>query len=293
MKLNKIFLLIGMALAGTLASCDDDDDYTAGPQATGQGVSFGTVSCDADETYLPTDETVLKIAVYRKDTKAAADIPVIVNLNDSIEGSAVFDIPGTVHFNAGEETAELAVRFPDATLGTSYTFEIEIPEEYKNVYATNLLRRHIMRDYEWISYEGILTTDFDGIDSDVIIQKANGFPIWRVVDPFADYWDAYYGEDTEIDYSVVAQYINFTIDEDGSVKFDTFLNDAYDEESFIYAFWPLDLNAGLTEEAAMSRLVDSQTVELYPYYYVPGLGGWGTYNVTIYLHEDEGSFAEE
>ena len=45
MKLNKIFLLAGIALAGVFASCSDDDDYTKGPVASGnqlQTVTFGT-----------------------------------------------------------------------------------------------------------------------------------------------------------------------------------------------------------------------------------------------------------
>lgn len=32
MKLNKYFLLIGIAIAGILSSCSDDDDYHAGPR---------------------------------------------------------------------------------------------------------------------------------------------------------------------------------------------------------------------------------------------------------------------
>ncbi len=291
MKLNKYFLLIGIAIAGILSSCSDDDDYHAGPQTTGQGVSFGTASSSATETYLPTDDPVLTISVYRKESAAAADIPVSVNLNDSVDGNAIFDIPASIHFDAGQEVAELNVKFPDAELGVTYSFEVEIPKEYKNVYATNLLRRSIMRDYEWINYEGTIITDFDGIYSNVTLQKAKDFPIWRVVDPFADYWEEVYGGD--IDYSVVAQYITFTINEDGSVKFDTYINDAYDETSFIYAFWPLDLNANLTEEAAMSQLIDDQTVELNPYYYVPQVGGWGTFPVTITIDEDGVSFTDK
>lgn len=91
----------------------------------------------------------------------------------------------------------------------------------------------------------------------------------------------------------MAQYINFTVNEDGSVKFETYVNDAYDADNLIYAFWPLDHNAGLTAEAAMSTVVDEQTVELYPYYYVPGVGGWGTFAVTITLDEDGAAFIEE
>lgn len=293
MKLNKYFLLIGMAVAGVLSSCGDDEDFQPGPQTVGQGVSFGTVSSAASETFLPTDEPALTIPVYRKSSEEAADIEVIVNLNDSVDGEAIFEIPQSVHFNAGEDMAELTVRFPEAELGVSYSFEIELPAADKNPYATNLLRRNIMRDYEWIAYEGTIMTDFDGIYSNVTVEKANGFPIWRVVDPFADYWETNYG-DNNPDYSIVAQYINFTVNEDGSVKFETYVNDVYDDEgNFIYAFWPLDLSPNLTEEAAMSTVVDEQTVELYPYYYVPGLGGWGTFAVTITLDEDGASFIEE
>lgn len=292
MKLNKYFLLIGMAVAGVLSSCGDDEDFQSGPQTVGQGVSFGTASSAASETFLPTDEPALTIPVYRKVSEEAADIAVIVNLNDSVDGEAIFEIPTSVHFNAGEDMAELTVRFPDAELGVTYSFEIELPAEDKNPYATNLLRRNVMRDYEWIAYEGTISTEFDEINSNVTVEKAKGFPIWRVVDPFVGYWEENYGDDNP-DYSIVAQYINFTVNEDGSVKFETYVNDAYDEENLIYAFWPLDLSPSLTAEAAMSKVVDEQTVELYPYYYIPGVGGWGTFAVTITLDEDGASFVEE
>lgn len=293
MKLNKYFLLIGMAVAGLLSSCGDDDDFQPGPQSAGQGVSFGTVSSAASETFLPTDEPALTIPVYRKSSEEAADIEVIVNLNDSVDGEAIFEIPASVHFNAGEDMANLTIKFPKAELGVSYSFEIELPAEDKNPYATNLLRRNVMRDYEWIAYEGTIMTDFDGIYSSVTVEKANGFPIWRVVDPFADYWEATYG-DNNPDYSIVAQYINFTVNEDGSVKFETYSNDLYQGSAPIYAFWPLDLSPTLTEEAAMSKVVDEQTIELYPYYYVPDLnGGFGTFAVTVTLDEDGAAFIEE
>ncbi len=293
MKLNKYFLLIGMAVAGVLSSCGDDEDFQPGPQTVGQGVSFGTVSSAASETFLPTDEPALTIPVYRKASEEAADIKVIVNLNDSVDGEAIFEIPTSVHFNAGEDMANLTIRFPEAELGVSYSFEIELPAEDKNPYATNLLRRNVMRDYEWIAYEGTISTEFDGINSNVTVEKAEGFSLWRVVDPFADYWEENYGDDNP-DYSIVAQYINFTVNEDGSVKFETYVNDAYDAEgNLIYAFWPLDLSPSLTAEAAMSTVVDEQTITLYPYYYVPGLGGWGVSAVTITLDEDGASFIEE
>lgn len=293
MKLNKYFLLIGMAVAGLLSSCGDDDDFQPGPQTVGQGVSFGTASSVISATFMSSDEPTLTIPVYRKDSIDAADIDVIVNLNDSVGNEAVFEIPASVHFNAGEAMAELTVKFPDAGFGVVYSFEIEIPEKDKNLYAINLLRCKVLREYDWISYEGTISTEFDGINSSVTVEKADGFPIWRVVDPFADYWAGSYGGD--IDYSIVAEYINFTVNEDGSVKFETYVNDAYDAEgNLIYAFWPLDFNAGWTAEAAKSKVVDEQTIELYPYYYVPTLKGeFGTFAVTITLDEDGAAFIEE
>lgn len=286
----KIFKYIFISLLGsmTFVSCDKDDDYTAGPQNEGESVSFGTITSSEQLTYLPDEELSVSFEVYRADGTSEADVPldVIENEND------MFVIPSSIHFAAGEKKTQLSITFPNMKLGETASFEIAISDGYQNFYATNTLRRSITRDYNWLTYTGTLTSEFDGLeDSPVKIQRADGYNIWRVVDPFTEYCE---GNGIEYDYSTLAQYIDFVVGNDGSVSFTTYLNDLYsDGVSQIYAYWPGEVG----ESTENNKALDSYTVQLEPIYYVPDLGGgFGPYKVTIVLDESSnvkfGEFGE-
>lgn len=266
--------LIGCLL---LTSCSDDNTYSVGPQNVGEAASFGSITTNSTLTFLPEEELSLLFTVYRANGGDAIDVPLNIVENDN----NIFVIPSSVHFDIGETETELVVTFPNLGLGETASFEISIADGYQNLYATNMLRRTITRDYNWLTYSGSLTSEFDGLqNSQVKIQKANGYNIWRVVDPFTEYCET---NGIEYDYNTLAQYINFVINEDGSVTFDSYLNDLY-QGSQIYAYWPLDLSSSLTEEATQSKLLSPLSIQLVPYYYVPDLGGgFGTYAVTITL----------
>lgn len=285
----KIFKYIFISLLGsmTFVSCDKDDDYTAGPQNEGESVSFGTITSSEQLTYLPDEELSVSFEVYRADGTSEADVPldVIENEND------MFVIPSSIHFAAGEKETQLSITFPNMKLGETASFEIAISDGYQNFYATNTLRRSITRDYNWLTYTGTLTSEFDGLeDSPVKIQRADGYNIWRVVDPFTEYCE---GNEIEYDYSILAQYIDFVVGNDGNVSFTTYRNDLYsDGVSQIYAYWPGELG----QPTENNKALDSYTVQLEPYYYVPNLGGWGPNKVIITLDESSnakfGEFGE-
>lgn len=281
---TKIFKYMFIALMGcmALASCGDEDTNSAGPQNEGEAVSFGTITASTAVTYLPEEDLSISFTVYRADGTTAVDVPVnvIENEND------MFVIPSSIHFAAGETETELLITFPNMGLGETACFEVAIANGYQNLYATNMLRRTITRDYTWLTYSGSFTSEFDGLeDSPVKIQKADGYNIWRVVNPFTEYCEE---NGIEYDYNTLAQYINFVVNEDGSVTFSTYLNDLYEDKQ-IYAYWPLDLSASLAEEAAKAKVLDSYSIQLVPYYYVPDLGGgFGPYPVIISLDQTSG-----
>lgn len=285
----KILKYIFIYLLGSLTfvSCDKDDDYTAGPQNEGESVSFGTITSNEQLTYLPEEELSVSFEVYRADGTSEVEIPLSIIENEN----NMFVIPSSIHFAAGQKETQLSITFPNMKLGETASFEIAVSDGYQNLYATNTLRRSITRDYNWLTYTGTITSEFDGLeDSPVKIQHAEGYNIWRVVDPFTEYCEA---NEIEYDYSILAQYIDFVVGADGNVSFTTYLNDLYsDGVSQIYAFWPEEVG----ETTENNRVLDSYTVQLEPYYYIPDLGGWGLYKVTIVLDESSnakfGEFGE-
>lgn len=286
MKLFNKYMLVALLGGIALTSCSDDDNYSAGPQNEGEAVSFGTISASESVTYRPADATSISFTAYRADGTAAVDVPLTVVENENDR----FVIPSSIHFNAGETETEIEISFPDIELGETAAFEIAIADGYQNLYATNTLRRDITRDYNWLSYTGVLNDDWIGLmDSPVVIQHADGYNRWRVVDPYAEYFVAM---EMDPDYVHYAQYINFTVNTDQSVTFETFVSDVYSDGNQIYGYWPLELSESLTAEAAKSQALDSYNVQLAPYYYIPAIGGgFGVYTCTITLDKDQGEDA--
>jgi hypothetical protein len=272
------------------AACEEDSDYgpySVGEQDTTIGVSFDIANVSVSDSRTGDEELTVTFGVNRKDASQAVTVPIIVNSTDSIDGAPAFEIPSSVSFAAGSTKTNLTITFPNAVLGNTYSFDIEIPEEYQNTYANHQLLYSVLYDYNWTSYKGSITDSFLGFTADVTVQHAEGTNIWRVVKPFAQYCE---DNEYEYDYNGLAEKIVFEVNEDGSVTFTTFASDYYDESHVIYAFWPTDLSASLEEYNSYSGVYDAQTVFLYPYYYVPGLGGWGASAFVIEL--EKGTFGD-
>lgn len=100
-------LLYFLAVAGTTmfaSSCTEEMDYTPAPRPTGQQVYFST---DMAETVnLEENSSSVTIPVYRVVTDEAASFSIFAT-----EESALFTIPPTVDFAAGENTANLVITY--------------------------------------------------------------------------------------------------------------------------------------------------------------------------------------
>ncbi len=300
MKFNKIFLLAGIVAVGMFTSCsDDDDDYKKGPQVTGQGVNFGEIS---QSESLVTKEKSLSFDVFREDATNAVDIPLTVVRNDTVEGAgAAFQIPANVHFDAGQDKASFTVKFPSIPVGVDYCFVVKIPEEYAHYYKVNTFSRTVQLDYTWIQVPGYLVDDFAETSGEVTLEHALTSNKWRILKPMSITW---VDEDGNPDYnpSYVAEVIEVEIQEDGSVKWGSFRYGTYDTVSHaiagdvyedgdwyqINAYVPSQLSSSVAAYDEYSGVdpEDATCLELVPYFYIPGLGGFGLYAMDFYIDED-------
>jgi hypothetical protein len=287
-NIGKIALLLGCV---SFAACEEDSDY--GPYSVGdkdfnEGVSFDYSSTTYTEDLSEIEEPAKEVTIHlvRKDASATTVVPIEVVSNDSVDGVALFNIPETVTFEEGLWQATFKVTFPQAG-GGSHTFTVQIPEAYRNTYANNMLQYTVTLPYSWISYSGTFYEYFMDVDNvPVTIQNVEGSNRWRVVKPYASFFQE--GEEYDSSY---ASYINFVVNEDGTVTFTTYRVGLYSDGSQIYGFYPSSLSASLKEDDAYSVVYNPQQVVLYPYYYIPGVGGWGDdYPVVITLNE--GSFGD-
>ena len=127
MKINKYFLMAGLAVMSLLAtSCSDKDEYTPGKQAGANDVTFA----DGSNKILEFSATSFDIELTRTNTTSALEVPLKV-----IKKPDFVTIPATASFAAGEATATVTCTVgSEMEAFTPYEVAVDIDEEYTNPY---------------------------------------------------------------------------------------------------------------------------------------------------------------
>lgn len=306
MKLNKIFLLAGIALAGVFASCSDDDDYAKGPVASGnqlQTVTFGTDNIINAE-FDPADPYEYTITVYRDSAymAEAVSIPLKVLVNTD----SVFVVPATVDFAAGAAEAQFVVKFPKAEIGVPYSFEVALDNDaYINPYSANTTTSFAMsiQLVKWnkIGLGTFNDTFLNGAAYYVEIEQRDDVPTkFRILQPYAganadpENWNGGLVQSADkIFFEILPK--TAQEDEEGdlycNVSFDTWATGYwYQDALMVYACWESDYN----DDTDGVYYPDYNLIYLYPAYDVVGLGTFGVKPVIITLpdgSEPEGTKA--
>ena len=156
MKNIKIFYLTLVAiLAGLFTACENKD-IEAGPTVDGIQVYFPTTV--PASYYLGEDENSVTIPVKRIVTDEAA----VINILGSDE-SELFDIPSSVSFAAGENTAALKITFDRSKLvdGTEYPVSLLINDENNTTPYGESSLSIIIAPWPWIlEGEGLFRDDW-------------------------------------------------------------------------------------------------------------------------------------
>lgn len=154
-------------------------------EGSDNGVSFtqGTVA----NTEIGAAETSLVITLGR----AVANAAQTVNLESTLpEGVGV---PSSVSFAAGEYAAELVLDISKMAVGKSYKGAISLATESDyNDLAINSVNVTLQKAYTWASYGKVKITDdlvtaafgVDNLTWSVDAEKAEGFEVYRLLDPY-------------------------------------------------------------------------------------------------------------
>ena len=150
MKLFSKYMFVALMSILALASCGDDDKYVAGEQdsADKAGVYF-PVTDGGDNEVDPADPTEFTFKVDRMNTNGALSVPLTVKSNDN----DVFVIPATAEFADGEAETTVKVTFPQAEIGTTYSMEVEVPEQYVSLYKENAEKVSYSTSYTRVKWE--------------------------------------------------------------------------------------------------------------------------------------------
>lgn len=224
-------LVIGtlFTAAFCVASCSDDDNWSAGNQTNANGINvFFPPQDGASVTLAPTDNN-FTVAVARSSANGELTVPLKAsNANGyDADGNSLFNVPASVTFADGEKVKEVTVACSDKMeMFKTYKLTVSVPEEYSLLYADsveNIPRRElniVKEDYKAFA-KGTYYSDFWGDD--------NGTP---------------YSEPAIIEYSeikgmyrftniVFGQTFTFCIDKDNKIVFqDTKYNTGYIHPSY-------------------------------------------------------------
>lgn len=132
MKFNKFFTVLGVAAALTFTACTDEVDYTPAAEEITSGVYFAP---DVEVNFeIDANSEAQVINLSRMQTEG--DLTVNITATGDVD---LFEIPSSVTFANGSETAALSITPIVANMEnfTTYTISIVVPEEVASNYAQN------------------------------------------------------------------------------------------------------------------------------------------------------------
>jgi len=276
MRINKKIFGLAFVVAALFTSCNKDNEGAIyDGQGSNAGVSFTASTLSNVE--VPASNPVFDVEIVRGNTSAAAtgSLTATLKVGDN-------EIPGVTvsnyNFAAGENSTTVKVDISPLEVGVVGNLTLAISDADVSVGGVKSATMKCLKAYEWTSLgNGTFTDNFFGMESTPEILKAQGFDRYRVMAPCEAYRTSpAAAEDTWVA-TWSAPYIELWV-EDGLVFWDEwFTGQNYDGDkgSPIYAYHPSafsDLNDA--EFWQFSKFLDAKTIQLAPYYYIDGVGGW-------------------
>lgn len=287
MKLNKFFLFAVATLTAMFSSCSSSDDITVGEQDSDKPFVYLSESNKLNISMEPTEPTELTFKVCRRDSVAAAEIPLTVSDNTD----NVFNVPEKAVFAAGSKETTVKVTFPNAPIGKPCSFRVGFGPEYAGIYKEGTREQvFTVNRVKWNSlgegqmYEGFILEEEVPVE---ILQRDDKPTVFRVVKPFHKYSNLREAASEYIEVTVLQpkdQVNGVAISQKDLVYF-TPTNSGYFHSTYsayIMMYHPaqfpsLQDEANFGHSVVLSYQEDGKTpgqIQLAPYYYMDGVGGW-------------------
>ena len=261
-------------MAALFTSCNKDNEGAIYNNQGGAGLSFTASTLSSVE--VPASNPVFDVEIVRGNIVGAAsgNLTATLKVGDN-------ELPGVTvsgyNFADGQNSTTVSVNVSPLEVGVVGSLTLTIADADASVGAIKSATMKVSKAYEWESLgKGAFVDNFFGFVSEPEIMKAKGYNRYRVMAPCEDYRLNPNPSDTWVA-SWSAPYIELWV-EDGLVFFDEwFTGQNYDGDKTapIYAYHPSafsDLNS--PEFWQHSKFLSDKVIQLAPYYYIDGLGGW-------------------
>ena len=275
MKLNKVLFGLTVVAAALFSSCNKDNEGAIYSNQGNAGLSFTASTLATVE--VPASNPVFDVEIVRGNTVGAATGNLTATLkagNAEVSGVTV----SGYSFADGQNSTTVSVNISPLEVGVAGSLTLTIADADASVGAVKSTTMKVSKAYEWESLgNGQFYDNFFGMTSQPEIRKAKGFDRYRVMEPCEDFRaEAIAGGDTWAAASS-APYIELWV-EDGLVFWeDWFTGQNYDGDKAqpIMACHPSGWSSMATADFwQYSKFLDEKTIQLAPYYYIDGVGGW-------------------
>jgi hypothetical protein len=273
MRISKKIFGMAIVAAALFTSCNKDVEGAIYNGQNNAGVSFTAATLAAVE--VPASNPVFEVEIVRGNTAAAATGSVTASLtagNTVIGGVTVSDF----NFAAGENATTVKVNISPLEVGVQGTLTLALSDADASIGAVKTSTLKVSKAYEWVSLGKATFVDaFVGATGNPEVLKADGFERYRVMAPYEEWRVSPEAQADSWTAASSAPFIELWV-EDGLVYFDTFfvgLNYDGDKSQPILAHHASDFMDGVSN-FKFSKFLDAKTIQLAPYYYIDGLGGW-------------------
>ena len=266
---------MAIVAAALFTSCNKDVEGAIYSNQSNAGVSFTASTLSAVE--VPASNPVFDVEIVRGNTVGAATGTLTASLVANKAG-----VPGVTvssfSFADGQNSTTVSVNISPLEVGVAGSLTLTIADADASVGGVKSATMKVSKAYEWKSLgKGQFYDNFFGMTSQPEILKAEGFDRYRVIEPCEDFRaEAIAGGDTWAAASS-APFIELWV-EDGLVFWeDWFTGQNYDGDKTqpIMACHPSGWSSMSTADFWQhSKFLDEKTIQLAPYYYIDGLGGW-------------------
>lgn len=264
-----------VVVAFVLTSCDQDNE-SANYNTKSEGLSFTATTLASIE--VPASSPEFTIELVRGNTATATTGSVnVVGKVDNVELAGI--TVSNYSFAAGENSTTITVNVAPLEIGKVLTLTLTIAsEDAVSLGGHQSTTLTVIKAYEWESLgNGYFLDNFFGMESEPEILKAVGFDRYRVMAPCEAYRNDPANSDDDWIATWSAPYIELWV-ENGLVFWNEwFTGQNYDADSAspIYAYHPSAF-ASLADPSfwTYSKFLDAKTIQLAPYYYIDGVGGW-------------------
>jgi hypothetical protein len=273
MRISKKIFGMAIVAAALFTSCNKDVEGAIYNGQNNAGVSFTAATLAAVE--VPASNPVFEVEIVRGNTAAAATGSVTASLKAGstvISGVTVSDF----NFAAGENATTVKVNISPLEVGVQGTLTLALSDADASIGAVKTATLKVSKAYEWVSLGKATFVDaFVGATGNPEVLKADGFERYRVMAPYEEWRVSPEAQADSWTAASSAPFIELWV-EDGLVYFDTFfvgLNYDGDKSQPILAHHASDFMDGVSN-FKFSKFLDAKTIQLAPYYYIDGLGGW-------------------